>query len=194
MPKGNISKKSYKKNRNVIKVSGKRMILILVLLIFLFVILIGRIGYIQFVQGAWLKQREYSQSTSNTVISARRGTIYDSNGKALAISAAVDTVSINPQYINVKEDGVINKEKTNELKEKMANAFSEIILKAYIVADELNYEDVLAKLNREKNVETIVSKVETDKVEILKKWLEENNASAGVNIDEDTKRYYPATT
>ena len=183
MPKGKISKKSYKKNRNAIKVSGKRMILILGLLIFLFVILIGRIGYIQFVQGAWLKQREYSQSTSNTVISARRGTIYDSNGKALAISAAVDTVSVNPEYINVKEGGVTNKEKTKELKEKMAKAFSEIF--------ELNYDEVLTKLNSDKNVETIVSKVETDKVDILKKWLEENDASAGVNIDEDTKRYYP---
>ena len=183
MPKGKISKKSYKKNRNAMRVSGKRMILILVLLIFLFVILIGRIAYIQFVQGAWLKQREYSQSTSNTVISARRGTIYDSNGKALAISAAVDTVSINPEYINIKEDGVINKEKTKELKEKMAKAFSEIF--------ELNYDDVLAKLNSKKSVETIVSKVETDKVDVLKKWLEENDAYSGVNIDEDTKRYYP---
>ena len=179
----NINNKSNKKIKKVNKVSNKRVILVLVALILLFVILIGRIGYIQFVQGAWLKQREYSQSTSNTVISARRGTIYDSNGKALAISAAVDTVSVNPEYINVKDDGVTNEEKTKELKEKMAKAFSEIF--------ELNYDEVLTKLNSDKNVETIVSKVETDKVDILKKWLEENDASAGVNIDEDTKRYYP---
>ncbi len=172
-----------KKTKYIVKASLLRMGVILGLLIFFFVLLVGRIGYIQFIQGAWLKQREYRQSTSNTVISAKRGTIYDANGKALAISAAVDTVSVNPEYINVKKDGVTDKEATAKLKEKMAKAFADIF--------ELNYDDVLAKLNSDKSVETIISKVETDKVEVLKEWLEENKATAGVNIDEDTKRYYP---
>ena len=108
-----------KKNRNSIKVSGKKLMLLLVVFIILFVVLVVRIGYIQFVQGAWLKQKEYRQSTSNTIISAKRGTIYDCNGKALAISAAVDTISVNPVYINVKNDGVTDKEATQLLKEKM---------------------------------------------------------------------------
>ena len=30
-----------------------------------------------------------------------------------------------------------------------------------------------------------------DKVDELKKWMEENEISVGINIDEDTKRYYP---
>ncbi len=172
-----------KKRRNVIKVSGKKLILLLVVFVLLFFILVVRIGYIQFVQGAWLKQREYRQSTSNTVISAKRGTIYDANGKALAISAAVDTVSVSPQYINVKKDGVTDEYETTKLKEKMAKAFADIF--------ELNYDDVYKKLTSTRSVETIVSKVETDKVKVLQEWLEDNNATAGVNIDEDTKRYYP---
>ncbi len=172
-----------KKNKNLIKVSGKKLILLLGVFLFVFVLLAGRIGYIQFVQGAWLKEKEYRQSTSNTVISAKRGTIYDSNGKALAISAEVDTVSVNPKYINVKKDGVTDEAETAKLKEKMAKAFADIF--------ELNYDEVLNKLNSDKSVETIVSKVETDKVDVLKEWLEDNNATAGVNIDVDTKRYYP---
>ena len=87
-----------KKNKNLVKVSGKKLILLLGVFLLLFFVLVCRIGYIQFIQGAWLKQKEYRQSTSNTVISAKRGTIYDATGKALAISAAVDTVSVNPKY------------------------------------------------------------------------------------------------
>lgn len=172
-----------KKNKGFIKVSGKKLILLLIVLLIFFALLIVRIGYIQFVQGAWLKEREYKQSTSNTVISAKRGTIYDANGKALAISAAVDTVSVNPEYINVKNDGVIDKEETEKLKEKMAKAFADIF--------ELDYEEVYKKLTSDKSVETIASKVEADKVKILQEWLKDNDATAGVNIDEDTKRFYP---
>ena len=61
------------------------------------------------------------------------------NKKALAISADVDTVSINPKSIVVKKNGSVDEEKTNELKDKIATAFSTIF--------ELNKEEVLQKLN-----------------------------------------------
>ena len=100
-----------KKNKGFIKVSGKKLILLLIVLLIFFALLIVRIGYIQFVQGAWLKEREYKQSTSNTVISAKRGTIYDANGKALAISAQVDTVSINPGKVKYMDNTSVPAEK-----------------------------------------------------------------------------------
>ena len=34
-------------------------------------------------------------------------------------------------------------------------------------------------------------KVDTEKVKELKKWMEEKSITAGINIDEDTKRSYP---
>lgn len=37
-------------------------------------------------------------------------------------------------------------------------------------------------------------KVEQEKVDTLKKWMEDNKISVGINIDEDTKRYYPYNT
>jgi cell division protein FtsI/penicillin-binding protein 2 len=60
--------------------------------------LIIRIGFIQFVQGSELKDMAYMQQTLNRNINPKRGTIYDSTGKnILAISASVETVSINPR-------------------------------------------------------------------------------------------------
>ncbi len=167
-----------------IKINPKRLFWTGVTIIIVFVILLVRVGWLQFVDGEELKRREYSQSTSSTLISAKRGTIYDSTGKALAISVDVDTISVNPEYIKAKgKDGKSNEEATDELKQKMADKMAEIF--------ELDREEVYKKLTSSNSVETIVSKVETDKVSELETWLKENNATAGVNIDADVKRYYP---
>ena len=105
-----------------------------------FLLLIGRLFWLQIIKGPWLKEQMYSQLITSRAISPKRGTIYDTNGKELAISAAVDTVTINPDLIKVSEE---NKEleeiKTKALKEKVAKTFSEIF--------ELDYEKTLAKVN-----------------------------------------------
>ena len=142
-------------------------------------LLILRLFWLQFVQGSELKEMAYKQITSSTVISPKRGTIYDSTGKTLAVSVQVDTISVNPSLISVKNDS----EKTNALKEKVAQGLSESL--------ELDYNEVLVKLTSVNSVEVIAKKVETDKVEKLKKWMSDNDIYSGINIDEDTKRYYP---
>ena len=73
-----------------------------------------------------------------------------------------------------------------DFKEKIAKGLSEIF--------ELNYDEVLEKVNSSSQVETIAKKVEQEKVDTLKKWMEDNKISVGINIDEDTKRYYPYNT
>ena len=167
-----------------IKINPRRLFWTGVTIIIVFVILLVRVGWLQLVDGEELKRREYSQSTSSTLISAKRGTIYDSTGKALAISVDVDTISVNPEYIKAKgKDGKSDEEATDELKQKMADKMAKIF--------ELDREEVYKKLTSSNSVETIVSKVETDKVSELETWLKENNATAGVNIDADVKRYYP---
>ena len=149
--------------------------------ILILLLLIVRIGFLQFVQGNYLKELAYNQQTINQIISPKRGNIYDSTGKALAISAQVDTITINPNKL-VKNSN----DETKEFKEKIAKGLSEIF--------ELNYDEVLEKVNSSSQVETIAKKVEQEKVDTLKKWMEDNKISVGINIDEDTKRYYPYNT
>lgn len=181
--KTNKFRKVKTKEPRITKVSKTRLLGFEIIIIVLIIVLVFRVGYIQFVKGEYYKEMEYNQSTSSIVIAAKRGTIYDSNKKALAISADVDTISVNPKQIAVKTNGQKNDEKTRELKEKLAKKFSEIF--------DIDYDDTLAKLNSTNETEKIVSKVENDKVDELKKWLKENKISSGINIDEDTKRYYP---
>ena len=158
---------------------SRKYIIFILLIFFLFILLLGRIGYLQFIKAPFLKDMAYEQLVTSRIISTKRGTIYDSSGNQLAISSSVDTISINPSKIIIEDD----EEKTKELKEKVAKKLSEIF--------NLNYEEVLEKVNSDKSVETIVKKVEEEKVNELKEWMKESKISSGINIDSDTKRSYP---
>lgn len=166
------------KSQNFVHINKIKAIFIIVILIL--VILLGRLAFLQFFDGNHLKELAYQQQAINQIISPKRGSIYDSTGQTLATSAPVDTITINPEKI---KDSSEDLDKTQALKEKVAKAFSEIF--------ELDYNETLTKVNATSQVETIVKKVEQDKVEELKKWMEKNDISIGINIDEDTKRYYP---
>ena len=153
----------------------KRMKIWIICVVVISCLFIGRIGWIQFAMGDSLKQMAAEQQSIDRVINPRRGTIYDSTGKnTLAVSSTVNTITINP--------GNISKEN----KEKVAEAFANIF--------ELEYEDVIKKVNKNSSIETIARKVEKEKADELREWMSDNNIESGINIDEDTKRYYPYNT
>ena len=141
-------------------------------IVIIFVLLSVRIGYLQLLQGDELKSRAYVQQTLDRSFNPKRGTIYDSSGKiALAMSANVETVSVTPMNIR-KED-----------REKIANALSRIF--------DLEYDNILKKVSKRSSIEIIAKKVDKEKTDNLRLWMKENNITSGINIDEDTKRYYP---
>lgn len=176
-----------RKNKNKVldkPIPAYRLKAISKVMVIIFVLLITRIGWIQFVEGSELKERASRQQTLSQIISPKRGYIYDRNKKALAISVPVDTITINPTKIVVEhEDKDVARVKTQELKEKVARGLADIF--------SLDYETVLAQVQSESSVQTIAKKVEKNLVDELEKWMKENEITAGINVDEDTKRYYP---
>ena len=157
----------------VTKISSKKKMRNTLFIAFLVIIcLLVRLGFIQFIQGSELSSLAYQQQTLDRKINPKRGTIFDATGeKVLAVSSTVETVSVNPGNIN-KED-----------KEKVAKKLSELF--------ELDYEKTLKKITKRSSIETIAKKVEKEKTDELRVWMEQNNITTGINIDEDTKRYYP---
>ncbi len=174
-----IKMKTKHSSKNLIHT--KKIKISLIVCILTFIILLVRIGFIQFVQGSHLQQLAYNQQLINQIISPKRGNIYDSTGKALAISAQVDTITINPQKIKTDDE-----EETKALQEKIAKGLADIFA--------LDYEEVFSKVSSNSQVETIIKKVEQDKVDQLKQWMDDNDITVGINIDEDSKRYYPYST
>ena len=112
------------------------------------------------------------QQSIDRTVSPRRGTIYDATGKnVLAISSTVNTITVNPNNIS------------KENKEKVAEALTNIF--------DLDYETVLKRVKKNSSIETIAKRVDKDKADELRIWMADNNIDVGINIDEDTKRYYP---
>lgn len=130
-----------------------------------------RLFWIQFHMRDFLQNMAYNQQTLERAFNPKRGTIYDATGEhVLAISASVESITVNP--VNIKQED----------KEKVAKKLSELF--------GLDYEKTLKKVSKRSSIETIVKKVDKDKSNELFAWLKENNIT-GVNIDVDTKRYYP---
>ena len=168
-----INKRDIKKEEVTSALSlKKRMKYEMLIFIMILTMLAGRISILQLVKGEELKAKAYKQQTLDRNINPKRGTIYDATGKKiLAVSSSVETVTVTPTNIK-KED-----------REKIAKALSEIFL--------LDYENVLKKISKRSSIEIIVKKVDKEKTDKLRIWMNENNISSGINIDEDTKRYYP---
>lgn len=144
-----------------------RIVAVFTAFILLLAVLIGRTGYWQIVQGEWLQKEAISQQTQDRQIRSKRGTIYDRNGKVLAISASVEQVSVSPNII--REEGNAD---------EVVEALSRIL--------ELDPESVRKKVTADSYYMLIKRRVEketADQIRALK--------LAGVNLDEDTKRYYP---
>ncbi len=181
----NLKKKNIKNSKSTLNVgniiSNKKMKIFLVTTTLLLFLLIIRLFYLQLVNGEYLSTLATTQQTTSEIISSKRGNIYDSTGASLAISETVDTITINPAKIVKKKS-----EETPTYKEFVAKGLSDIF--------ELDYNETLEKVKSSSSVETIARKVEEDKVNKLKTWMKENKITNGINIDEDSKRYYPYET
>ena len=152
--------------------SKKRIIFLLVIFFITALVLFFRLIFLQLIKGDELLNAAESQQNSSRNIGCRRGTIYDSTGKnVLAISSTVYTVTVNPMKID------------NNKKEELATVLSRIF--------EIDYEKIIKRLNKNSGEENIVKKQDKEKTDELRIWMEQNNVYDGINIDEDTKRFYP---
>ncbi len=170
------AKMNKKKRKNVddSKPMKRRLLFAGIIATACFGFVIASLVKLQFVKSEEYSKLAYNQQMKNKIISPSRGTIYDSKGEVLAQSITVDTISVNPGKITYA-----NKKKVEDtvVAEKLSQIFS------------LDYEETLKKVSSDNSVSVIAKKVETSKVEELKTWMKEEKISAGINIDEDTKRY-----
>ena len=148
--------------------SKKKILIIFAVAIIIGIILSFRVGIIQFIEGEKWKEKSEKQQYVSRKITANRGTIFDRSGKIiLAESSTVRSVTINP--LNIE----------NENKEKVAKILSQIF--------EIEYEKALKKVNKNSMIESIAKRVDKEKTDDLRRWMEENSIFKGINIDEDSK-------
>ena len=168
-------KKKPKKSKDKKSTNRKLLITASVSTIF-FAIIVCNLGRVIFVHGKEYSESAYNQQMKNQILSPKRGIIYDVNGNILARSVPVDTISLNPGKVCYTNGKIVE----NEL---IAQGLAENL--------GLDYNEVLEKINTKSSVVVVAKKVEQEKTKNLKTWLSDQKITTGINIDEDSKRYYP---
>ena len=151
----------------------KRLIFLLSVFIITVAVLIGRLAYIQFVQGNELQKKAFEQQNRGRTISSIRGTIYDRNGKKLAISVQVATIGCNPSDVKTNKKISVD---------KIADDLAAIL--------EMDRDNLVKLITKNTSYVTVKRKVDKDTEMNVRKWISENNVK-GITIAEDSKRYYP---
>ena len=154
----------------------RREFLLLIIYSLSLVFLLYRVGFIQFVKGDEYRQMAYLNQTQKRQINPKRGTIYDRNGKGLAISASVDTVSVNPKALRDEVDGDETKLRT------IANDLAAFL--------DMDSDTIMEKFNKNSRYEFIKRKIEREIGTQVRAYLSEKKIT-NIYVDEDSKRYYP---
>ena len=151
----------------------RTLFLMIVCGIVAFIVLAVKLFQIQILQHEKYESLAIEQQVRETIVKANRGTIYDRNGKILAMSAGADTIFISPAEIKMYEEDP----------ELIARKLSEIL--------NLDYEGILEKTKKTSSwYVTIATKVEQEVSDKVREFKSEYNIK-GVKIEPDTKRYYP---
>ena len=96
------------------------------LIVFAFVCIVAtllafRVGWVQIIRGEEYAEMAIEQQTSDVPITAKRGVIYDRNGKELAISAVTHTIWVRPASLrNYSEEAAEVEENTNNVVMQLA--------------------------------------------------------------------------
>ncbi len=149
----------------------QRAVFAMILLMVLFPGLIVRIGYINAVHGEDYEQRAINQQLSDRPVYARRGNIYDRNGKLLATSVSAYTVYLSSAYIE------------NEGQRKViADGLSAIL--------DMDREKIYEMTGKNLQYQLIKRRVTDDQVTQIRELIKKNSLNS-IGLSEDYKRLYP---
>jgi len=142
---------------------------------FLFIIIVtlvglaARIAWIQFVDGPKLTQRVQSQITENWTLQSSRATIYDRQGRELAISLPVKSLYANPKQLN-----------------KDAAAVAQLLAPLL----QMPAEDIRERLVQDCSFIWLKRMLDADKSTAIATLIKEQGLT-GLAFLEENKRYYP---
>ncbi len=136
-------------------------------------LLLARLYRLQILEHDRYEELAVAQQLREVPTSPARGTIYDTKGRILAVSASVDNVYLSPAEI----------EQYGEDRELIARGLSEIL--------GLDYDEVYEKTGRRGSwYVTAARKIEREQADAVRAFKEAYHLR-GVRLETDTRRYYP---
>jgi len=160
-----------KKKRSVLL--ARTVFLLAVCGVAAFVLLAVRLYRLQVTDSNYYESQALKNQTGRTTLTASRGTILDTNGKILAMSAAVENVFISP-YEFVRDGQNV---------ELITTGLSGILdIPRGLIEEKIK--------NTESQYQVIKTGVESKQASMVRDFISENNLK-GIYFEAATRRYYP---
>ena len=154
----------------------------LVLIIALSVVSTGSLVNIMIINGEKYQNDASEQQLYDSLVTARRGDIYDRNMQTLATSSPAWTVYITPNGIR----SIKKAEDAEKVKKKIAEGLSEIL--------EMDYDTVYDYTGKKSYYVIVKKKIEKTAADKVRQFILDNKdleLSQYIGLDSTTKRYYP---
>ena len=133
------------------------------------VVLVGRLFFLQIIDKSDLQAKNLSQVQVDRKLQSPRGTIYDRNGRPLAMSVVTKSLYADPKMI---------KQSPSEVAE---------LIEPYVT---MSKEDIVKSLQEDTAFVWIDRMMEPEKSKAVAQLIEDKNLE-GLNFVEESKRYYP---
>lgn len=138
-----------------------------------FIALVGQLFYIQIINHTEFERRAIQQQVREVAVTAGRGTIFDTNGTIMAVSASVENVFLCPASIIYFEAD----------KDLIARGLSEIL--------EVEEQYIRTRMeNTRSQYEIIKRQIERELGDEVRAFITENSLR-GVHLEPTTRRYFP---
>ncbi len=158
------------KNTPVRVINKKRIAWGFIIIAGLMILLAFRVAWIQIVDADELTEKAIGQQTSDITLEAKRGTIYDRNGKELATSIDCYTLWVRPAQL---AEG-----RTSDDITQIAETLAPIL--------NMETKDVRKKLVTEQALVKVAQYIEKDEADMVR-----DLEISGLELSEATRRYYP---
>ena len=167
---------------------------------------ICRLAWLQIINQEFYEKRALSSQTRDITIYPTRGTIYDTNGKPLAISAATQMLIVNPRQIRPRESSDLSDAErlllgldleakytlTDQQKDTVKNYRIELLVAELPgLLEELDAETVRTKTTADNAYQVLARGVEKDRVDAIRRFMNDNKLVGPLYFAEDSTRYYP---
>ncbi|GHU88696.1 stage V sporulation protein D [Clostridia bacterium] len=151
-----------------------RTVILMVLLGFVvFVPLVMKLGQIQITDHDKYEELALNQQTSDIIKPATRGAIYDRGMQALAISASVDNVCVNPSKVKTEDIG------------KLAVGLAGVLgMDANVIAENI-------EKYKSRQYYAVKRQLEKEDADVVRRYIADNQLEKQVFLEPSTKRYYP---
>ena len=155
----------------------------------LFIPLVWQLYKLQITEHDYYQNLAVEYQTSDTTVTANRGTIYDANGETLAISATVYNLILSPR------DALEKQESVDEQAAKDPDSYwnvNETIVDYLTSEFGISEERVRSQLEKTTyQYIVMVTDIEDDQAKEIRSFISENKLTYALYLSPTTKRYYP---